>query len=92
VPKLKEVYKKVTKHSLKCAQTRKRSAKKKKFKIPFHTLLSGLVPGFKISPPVIGTLQNPKTGDETNRGDGTGHGTGGDFLHNCIKRGVCLFI
>jgi hypothetical protein len=37
----------------------------------------------------MGTLQNPKTGDETNRGDGTRDGTGEDFLEN---RGLFVYL
>ncbi len=37
----------------------------------------------------MGTLLHPKTGDETNRGDGTRHGTGEDFLEN---RGLIVYL
>jgi hypothetical protein len=73
----KERAKKVSKKSLKCAQTKikvkksykavpqmcpnkKKKCQEKKVQIPFHPLLSGLVPGFRIFTPSYGDFMESK--------------------------------
>jgi len=78
VPKEKRSdQKKVSKKSLKCAQTKikvkksykavpqmcpkeKKKCQEKKVQIPFHPLLSGLIPGFRIFTPSYGDFTESK--------------------------------